>query len=152
MIIMEISEQIKRAYIYYKNRYEKAQELGIQDNSPYYAAFKEIETRYVGLYFCIEFVELFPQNLSKSYLCHSIKLIGDALSPYQIGEIVHLDSNDTVGYTLYKQAKEAKEAMITTYKKGFEDFVFETIENLCKIVQWQIYVRELKMPVVKVRT
>lgn len=147
--MMEIYEQIKKTYTYYKKRYERAKELGIQKNSPYYTAFQEIETRYAGLYFCIEFAELFPQNISKGYLCHFIKLIGDTLSPCQIGEIVHLDPNDTVGYMLYQQAKEAKEAMIKTYKIGFENFVFETIENLCKMVQWQIYVRELKMSVVR---
>lgn len=147
--MLEIYEQMKETYTYYKKRYENGKNLGITSSSPYYKAFQEIETRYTGLHFCIEFAEHFSQNINEDYLCCYVKLIGETLSPFQIGKKVHLAYDDIVGCTLYRQAKEAKEVIITLYKIGFENSVSEIIENLCKFVQWQLYVRELEFPLVK---
>ena len=53
---MEDIGNLQKIFHVYEERYHKAEKMGIDESSPFYAAMKEIECRYVALYFTVEMI------------------------------------------------------------------------------------------------
>lgn len=153
-------EQIKQMYVYYKNRYEKGERLGITASSRYYAVFQEIELRYLGLDLCMEFAQKFPKNKTKQYFFGYYQTISSILVSFEtikdedgtdiyIQKHISISEQDTVSQMLHQKGKDALNRLITMLYHNFPCSVEEITEDFFQIVQWQLRVRELHMPVIR---
>ncbi len=153
-------EQIKKMYGYYKNRYEKGESLGITAHSRYYAVFQEIELRYLGLGLCMEFAQKFPKNKTKQNFWGYYKTISGILVSFEtikdedgtdiyMQKYVSISEQDIVSQVLHQKGKEALKRLVTMMHNNFQCSVEEIIENFFQVVQWQLRVRELQMPVIR---
>ncbi len=153
-------EQIEQMYVYYKNRYEKGERFGITASSKHYALFQEIEVRYLGLGLCMEFAQKFPKNKTKQNFFGYFQTISNILISLEtikdedgtdiyIQKHVPISQQDTVSQMLYKNGQNALNRLITMLSQNFSCHVDEIIENFFQIVQWQLRVRELQMPIIR---
>ena len=64
---MEDIGNLQKIFHVYEERYHKAEKMGIDESSPFYAAMKEIECRYVALYFTVEMIKSLKNNCNEQW-------------------------------------------------------------------------------------
>lgn len=148
---------------YYKARYEKAKALDLTDDSPHYAAFIEIEKRYVGVSIASEVMEIVHKRIMegenkglKKYVYDCVVLIEKYLSlTDENGKVTSVtlskdDSDSIEAYTTAKESLSKLENMnYNRIDKG--SMCNEILEYLYNIIVWLLIAREIKCPVNKRR-
>lgn len=155
--------KVKEIANYYKARYEKAKALNLTDESPHYAAFIEIEKRYVGVTLASEVMEIVHKRILegenkglKKYIYDCVAFIEKQLSLVdKNGKVMRVtlnknDSDSIKAYTLAKESLNKLENMnYNRIDKG--SMCNEILECLYNITVWLIIAREIKFPVDKRR-
>jgi len=151
--------QLKKIYDYYKNRYEKAIAMGINEESKHYKAFKEIEYRLQGVEFSIQVMEALFEVIQANHLEKNVygavkmiieffsiteELIDENGKINQIPRRVKIKKEDTSTMQVFLNAKAAignlKEL---NYLDSDKKEIFQDVEKyMFDIICWMIFARD----------
>lgn len=158
---MEYSVQLSAIRQYYKERYEKALSLGIDENSRHYQAFREIKYRYEMTGFAMEVIDgiekyiLIGDDLERNVL-GVLKMLMENLAIYEwiidedgnkecISKKIKIPRSDTEAISAFNGAKAAIEHLKDL---GYEDtdrrlLADEVAKDIYEIVFWLLIARDL---------
>ena len=144
--------------------YEKAVSLKIDECSRHYTAFKEIERRYVALYFAVEFCEDILSHLTgenseamvKGYVLMIVKelFIGEIICDENgkkeyIPQRITIKKSNTQAIEAHQAAKDAVIRLqeIDFTRTDYEQFASEIREDVFYMISWFMIAREFIFPV-----
>ena len=148
----------------FMKNYHKAEKMGIDESSPFYAAMKEIECRYVALYFTVEMINSLKNKCNeqgfKKYCYEFFQMIVKQMVLYEeiinedgkkeyIAQKVRISRQDAYAMNAYQNAKQA---FISFQKMNYEEddknkVCMKISENILNMVHWMMMVREMRFPV-----
>lgn len=158
---MEYSVQLSEIRQYYKNRYEKALSLGIDENSRHYQAFQEIKYRYEMSGFAMEVIDgigkyiLTGDDLERNVL-GVLKMLMENLAIYEwiidedgnkecISKRIKIPRSDTEAISAFNGAKTAlRHLKDLDYKDTDRQLLADEVtKSIYKIVFWLFIARDL---------
>lgn len=90
---MDDMENLQKIFRLYEARYQKAESMGVKEGSKYYPAMKEIECRYITLYFVLEMLRSITEKCYeqgfKKYCYEFFQMIAKQIVLYE--EIINED-------------------------------------------------------------
>ena len=111
---MDDMENLQKIFRLYEARYQKAESMGVKEGSKYYPAMKEIECRYITLYFVLEMLrsitekcyDEFFQMIAKQIVLYEEIINEDGKKEY-IAQKVRISRQDAYAMNAYQNAKRA---------------------------------------------
>lgn len=157
-------DKLQKVYQVYKERYQKAETMGIGEDSKFYEAMLEIKCRYVALYFAMELI----RSLEKKCLEHGfqrycfefLQIIMKGVVPCELMKNEHGQTEYFVQRTKLSKKEEQKILAYKSAKQAYMSFLvldydMEDKGELCELItksiiyilQWILIVREIQFPV-----
>ena len=161
---MDDMENLQKIFRLYEARYQKAESMGVKEGSKYYPAMKEIECRYITLYFVLEMLRSLTEKCYeqgfKKYCYEFFQMIAKQIVLYEeiinedgkkeyIAQKVRISRQDAYAMTAYQTAKRA---FISFQEMDYEDndkskVCMKISENILNMIHWMMMVREIHFPV-----
>lgn len=161
---MEDIGNLQKIFHVYEERYHKAEKMGIDESSPFYAAMKEIECRYVALYFTVEMINSLKNKCNeqgfKKYCYEFFQMIAKQMVLYEeiinedgkkeyIAQKIRISRQDAYAMNAYQNAKRS---FISFQEMNYEEddknkVCMKISENILNMIHWMMMVREMRFPV-----
>lgn len=123
---MEDIGNLQKIFHVYEERYHKAEKMGIDESSPFYAAMKEIECRYVALYFTVEMINSLKNKCNeqgfKKYCYEFFQMIAKQMVFYE--EIINEDGKKEYIAQKIRISRQDAYAMIAIKTQNEHIFLF----------------------------
>lgn len=161
---MDDMENLQEIFRLYEARYQKAESMGVKEGSKYYPAMKEIECRYITLYFVLEMLHSlkekcyeegfrkycleFFQMITKEIVSYEVIVNEDGTKEYIVPK-VKISRRDTDAVNAYQNAKQAYVSFLEmNYEEDDKNSVCMKIsENIFAMLHWMMMAREILFPV-----
>lgn len=157
-------ENLQSIFHIYEERYNKAKAMGINEGSKFYTAMKEIECRYITLYYAIEMINSLKNKCNergfRKYCFDFFQIIAKEIVPYEIiidengkkeyiAQKVKVSKQNVYAIEVYKKAKQA---YISFQEMNYEENDKNTVctkisKNILYMLHWMMIVREIRFPV-----